>query len=335
MSHQIISNAQRPQAMFAETDADHSATHWQPPGQAKKHHHADIHSHDSNAPENSQGSPADASLIGWLKNKLGPMLAAVQQRNAQQSSTTAPTEDDIKQQVAVAAAVLVSDNQLWTKHKQLDTAALKDIVAHPSQHPASTVQAAQTMLDHPTYFAQAGGHHKHGHTEGEVRRQDLIKLAKSLVGDDVKHKHHDEDEKETARYREAALAAAAARAAQQANAAQPLDDGAERVQATAARKVLQADASLWAGKTSLSVQDLEDILKNPTQHPPETVGAALYVLQHPAAATDARMSAGDTDAYVQSVRNSIVAEADKNTLAGVDDDADDNAQGNTDSLNAA
>ena len=356
MGHQISStNAQRPQAMFAETESDHGAADRRPPGQAKKHHHADFdtptetrtesHSQGADAAENSQGSPDDANLIGWLKNKLGPMLAAVQQRDAQGSKAPVPTEEDIKQQVAVAAAVLVSDNQLWSQHKQLDTAALKNIVAHPSQFAPSTVKAAQTMLDHLTYFSQAGKHddrddhdvhddhddhgHRHGHRHGhdhadaEVRRQDLIKLAKSLVGDEAMHKLTDADDKETARFQALALAAVAARAAQQASALPPVDEVAERAQVAAARQVLQADASLWPGKTSLSVHDLQDILKNSTQHSPETVHAGLYLLQHPAASANVPLSASETDATVQSVKNSIVAKADKNALAGVDDDDDD------------
>lgn len=294
MSRQINSNnGHRPQALFADTNSDSSGPHWQPPGQAKKHHHADASQHASKTPESadtSHGSPADASLIGWLKNKLGPMLAAVQQRDAQQPGAPAPTEDNIKQKVAVAAAILVSDNQLWTQHKHLDTAALKDIVAHPKQHPATTVQAAQTMLDHPTYFAQAGHHHKQGHAEGEVRRQDLIKLAKSLVNETMIDKHAPDDAAEVARYREAALAAVAARAVQQA-ATPVVNNDAEVAQAASARRVLQADTSLWDDKKKLSLHDLQHVLKHPDQYAPPTVNASLYMLQHPAAFADPAMTA--------------------------------------------
>ena len=316
MGNQISSsNAHRPQVIFAEADSDHGAAQWQPPGQAKKQHradvdsdrHAELNTHTETQPPGSDvadkmhGSPADANLIGWLKNKLGPMLAEAQQRDAQGSKASAPTEEEIKQQVAVAAAVLVSDHQLWTQHKLLDTAALKNIVAHPSQYAPSTVQAAQTMLDHPAYFLQAVHHqhhdhghrhgHAHAHADGEVRRQDLIKLARSLVGDEAMHKLAGGDEKEIAKYQAAALAAVAARAAQQARATAPADEVTERAQVAAAWQVLQADASLWAGKASLSVHDLQEILKNSTQHSPETVHAALQVLQHPAASINAPMSA--------------------------------------------
>lgn len=301
MGHQINNGiGQRQQAIFAESESDHSATYWQSPGQAKKHHHADEHSPTSKAPDTadtSHGSPVDTNLIGWLKNKLGPMLAAVEQRDAQQPGAPALTEENIKQKVAVSAAILVSDNQLWTQHKHLDPAALKDIVAHPTQYASATVQAAQTMLDHPTYFAQAAdhhkhGHHKHGHIEGEVRRQDLIHLAKSLVDDSMVGKHAADDDAEVARYREAALAAVAARAAQLA-ATPPASNDTEVAQAASARHALQADPTLWAGKTTLGLHDLQHVLKHPNQYAPETVDASLYMLQHPAAFSELAMTAAD------------------------------------------
>lgn len=146
------------------------------------------------------------------------------------------------------------------------------------------------MLDHPTYFAQASHHHNHGHAEGEVRRQDLIKLAKSLVDDTMIGKYGPEDQAEVERYREAALAAVAARAVQQA-ATPVVNNDAEVAQAASARRVLQADTSLWDGKKKLSLYDLQQVLKHPEQYAADTVKASLYMLQHPAAFADSAMTA--------------------------------------------
>ena len=297
MGHQINSgNSQHSPAIFVKAGFEQGGDQWQPPGQAKKHQHA--------AADNSLGSSADAIHTRSLNDKPGSMVVAVQQ-NDPKPKVSAPTEEEIKQQVAAAAAALVADRQLWKQHEALNMAVLKNIVANPSQHPPSTVRAAQTMLDHPAYFSHAvhgqGHDHKHGrghghayghdHNNGEVRRDDLIKLVKSLVGNEAMHRLVAGDAKEIARYQAAALAAVAARAEHQVGVQQLGGKDAEQAEVAAARQVLQADASLWVGKTSLSVHDLQDILKNSTQHPPETVRAALQILQHPAAFANATISA--------------------------------------------
>ncbi len=308
MRHHINNDiAQRSQEMFSESESDHAATHWQPPGQAKKQQHADDHSATSKVPDtagSSHASPAHFSLIGWLKNKRDPALAAAQQRDAQQPGAPTHTDDNIKRKVAVAAAAatLVADNQLWRQHKHLDTAALKDIVAHATQYASATVQAAQTMLDNPMDFELAvddhiRDHHKHdhqkrGHIWGEVSRQNLSHLAKWLVDGSMVGKHAADDEAEVARYREAALATVAARAAQLA-ATPPVSNDTELAQAASARHVLQADATLWAGKTRLGLHDLQHVLKHPDEHAPQTVNASLYMLLHPAGFSELAMTAAE------------------------------------------
>ena len=313
MRHHINNDiAQRSQEMFSESESDHAATHWQPPGLAKKQHHADDDSATSKAPDtagSSHASPAHFSLIGWLKNKRGPALAAAQQRDAQQPGTPTHTDDNIKRKAAVAAAAatLVADNQLWRQHKHLDTAALKNIVAHPTQYASATVQAAQTMRDNPMDFELAvddhmrdlykhdhskHDHHKHGHIWGEVSRQNLMHLAKWLVDGSMFGKRAADDEAEVARYREAALAAVAARAAQLA-ATPAASSDTEIAQAASARQVLQADATLWVGKTRLGLHDLQHVLKHPDEHAPETVNASLYMLQHPAGFSELAMTAAE------------------------------------------
>ena len=196
------------------------------------------------------------------------------------------------QRSADAATVLADDPALWQSKNYLDIGDLKDIVAHPSQHPPVTVGAAQTMLDHPSHFSLADGQYTNGRVDGEVWRQDLVKFAKS-VNDGIRHARFDgSDASHLEAFMAKALAAATERARQQAeqaadeDAAESISDEQEQQgieDALRARQTLLDDTALLAGKPALTMQDLQNVLRNPYGHSPETVSAALYVLQHPEA----------------------------------------------------
>ena len=198
------------------------------------------------------------------------------------------------QRSADAATVLADDPALWQSQNYLDIGDLKDIVAHPSQHPPVTVGAAKTMLDHPAHFSLADGENTNGTVDGEVWRQDLIKFAKS-VNDGVRTARFDGgDASHLEAFMEKALAAATARALQQAEQAAATDAAEPLLAALAqqriedaqrARQTLLDDTDLVAGKAALTMQDLQNVLMDPYGHAAETVSAALYVLQHPEAMT--------------------------------------------------
>ena len=196
------------------------------------------------------------------------------------------------QRSANAANVLADDPDLWRSQNYLDIGDLKDIVAHPSQHPPVTVAAAQTMLDHPSHFSLADGQHTNGRVDGEVWRQDLVKFAKSVNDGVRKARFEGSDESQLEAFMEKALAAATARALQHAenfDAAIPLQDALEQQRlgdAQRARQTLLNDTDLLAGKSALTMQDLQDVLMDPYGHEAETVSAALFVLQNPDAMMD-------------------------------------------------
>ena len=199
------------------------------------------------------------------------------------------------QRSAAAATVLADDPALWQSQKYLDIGDLKDIVAHPSQHPPVTVAAAKTMLDHPSHFSLADGEYTKGKVDGEVWRQDLIKFAKS-VNDGVRTaRFNGGDASHLEAFMEKALAAATTRARHQAEQAAASDAAAPMLAALAqqriedaqrARQTLLEDTDLVAGKAALTMQDLQNVLMDPYGHAAETVSAALYVLQHPEAMMD-------------------------------------------------
>ncbi len=255
---------------------------------------------------NTTGLSATEShaVVGWLKNNapiwLLAMLGLVQRQHAhaEKSNQSAPGHQVVwgqsaEEASAAAAEVLANDVQLWQNRIYLATEDLYDIVAHPSQHPPATVDAAQTLIEHPAEFRKADGANTAGAVDGQVWKQDLIVYAKNVRATQAhaaSHKGMPTDEEALAHFMQLALEAAAARAQLarqilqvQQQSSQPRSNTA----AVEARQVLQDDTDLWKGKLTLSAADLQKVLSNPTAHPPQTVVAALYMLQHPESFNDA------------------------------------------------
>ena len=185
---------------------------------------------------------------------------------------------------------------LWQNRIYLATEDLYDIVAHPSQHPPATVEAALTLIDHPDEFRKADGANTNGAVDGQVWKQDLIVYAKNVRATEAhaaSNKGMPTDDEALADFMQMALEAAAARV-QQARQRQQLQQQSvpphDTIAAVEARQILQKDADLWNGKSTLTAADLQNVLSNPTAHPPETVVASLYMLQHPENFNNASLS---------------------------------------------
>ena len=244
-------------------------------------------------------SPSDShAVVEWLKHNapawLLSMLGLAPVDASQATRTTDSSTTKVASQVPAAASksagaaeILAGDAILWHNKEYLAANDLNDIVAHPSQHPATTVTAAQTMLDNPAEFSNADGFNSAGVMDGQVWKQDLIAYAKRIRADEAKAAASGAlptDEQALARFMQMALNSVMARReqqeAQRAQEAQQEIEPEEESEADKARRTLQEDDRLWRGKSKLSATDLQNILTNPTKHPPETIAASLFMLQH-------------------------------------------------------
>ena len=244
-------------------------------------------------------SPNDShAVVDWLKNNapswllsmlgLAPIAAVQAPRLTDQVATIAVNQIAAgASKSADAAEILAGDASLWKHKDSLAADDLNDIIAHPSQHPLTTVAAAQTMLENPAEFGKADGIKTGGVADGQVWKQDLIAYAKSVRAAESRAAASGAlptDEQALARFMQMALNSVMARReqqeAQRAQEAQQEIEPEEESEADKARRTLQDDDKLWKGKSKLSATDLQNILTNPTKHPPETVAASLFMLQH-------------------------------------------------------
>ena len=274
-------------------------------GHCHTHHHrhenGEQRSANKSTTQTTPLSPSDShAVVGWLKgNAPAWLLAMLGLTPPRPGSTAAPSNvprsqpgfcGDVAQHAsAEAAEILADDVRLWQNRIYLATDDLHDIVAHPSQHPPATVDAAQTMLDYPAEFRKADGANTGGSVDGQVWKQDLIVYAKNIRAEQANAANQQgmpTDEAALAHFMQLAQEAAAARVRQAQHARQG-DQSSDESDAAEARQALQDDADLWHGKSILSSADLQNVLLNPTAHPPQTVVASLFMLQHPESFRDA------------------------------------------------
>ena len=148
---------------------------------------------------------------------------------------------------------------------------LQNIMVNTKQHAADTVAAATYLLMHKEAFDGAKG----------LASDDTSTAADDSVGQFANLNPDTGAAGDVTSMLDAILNDPSLQAAMASTSANPIDLPDDPQESAQAMQTLLDDAALWVGKDGITAQDLQNVIDNPAQHPPETVAAATYLLGHP------------------------------------------------------